>query len=351
MTIGLKGIEFFLPGEVMDVENHYSYLDSQIEKMPLDERKIIRASIPDTVHRLKDASALEIMALNAAQKALDSSGVSANEIDCLLVTQMGGKQFMPLIASYLQLNLGLGTDIIARNVNDHGISIINIIKLARIYIKSGTCKNILIVAASALIGGKYGFGADLTDPMCMNLGDGAAAAIISEDETNCRILGEYMETYPLNQRKTGTLNGDYGEIRAPLNRDLCFAAEMDDAYGAYLERSDFQFDEIASVSGFFSNTLVRSSEKLGIDLADIKHLVTSHNGLYLDIWKRDIFELNLEIGIMKNNYKAVGNTGCADVLITLSELSKQNCFKKGDIIALWTISKTVQIGIAFLEWL
>ena len=47
------------------------------------------------------------MALAAGRKALDAAGLTPADIDGLLIAQTGGKQFMPLLGSYVHLNLGL----------------------------------------------------------------------------------------------------------------------------------------------------------------------------------------------------------------------------------------------------
>jgi 3-oxoacyl-[acyl-carrier-protein] synthase III len=85
----------YVPAETLDVKDHYAYLEPAIAKLPRPAQERLRMAAPDQVRRLKDVSAAEIMALGAAQKALDSSGLAASDIDALLITQTGGKQFMP----------------------------------------------------------------------------------------------------------------------------------------------------------------------------------------------------------------------------------------------------------------
>lgn len=351
MQIGLKSISYYLPGEKIDVHAHYNYFEPILEVMNKDERIKLLETIPDFVHRFKDISALEHMALSAAEKTLDSSGLAPSEIDGLIVAQTGGKQFMPLIASYLQLNLGLNKNTIARNVNDNNISILSVMKLARIYIQSGKCTNVLIVASSAQIGGKYGFGADLTDPMCMYLGDGAAAAIVSKENIECEILSEYMETYPVASRKTGTLNGDYGTVRPPVNKELCFAAEMDDKYGAYLENGNIAFNEMVGKKGFLPMILKRGAKNASLDIGKIDHIISSHTGPFLDSWNKDLCDYGIKSEVIINKQKTIGDTGVADVLIDLAYFAKTEKFKPDDIIALIAVSKSVQVAIVFLQWL
>ncbi len=351
MKIGLEAIVSFLPGERLNVKDYYSYLKPEIDQLPESQRLGLLRSVPDTVHRLKDPSALEFLALTAAQKALDEANLSPMDIDGLLVTQTGGKQFMPLLASYLQLNLGLGRNIMARNIDDNNVSILSIMNLARIYIKSGICKKILIVAATAQIGGKYGFGADLTDPLCLYLGDGAGAAIVSTKNLKCELLGFNFETYAVTPRTTGTLNGDYGPVRQPKNRDLCFAAEMDDKYGAYLVLDDPKLREIAGAKTFLSDTLGRAAAKAGLDDYQIDHVITAHIGELLDVWRQNLTALGVNPKAFKNQQKTIGSTACADALIDLADFAKAGLFRKDHIIALWVPCTGVQVATVLLKWL
>lgn len=350
MKIGIESIVSYLPGETLKVKEYYAYLAPELAKLPEGERRLLLDTAPETVHRLKDPSALEHMALSAAQKALDDAGLQASDIDGLLVTQTGGKQFMPLLASYLQLNLGLCREIIARNIDDNNVSVPSMLNLARVYIGSGLCRRVLIVAASAQIGGKYGFGADLTEPWSMHLGDGAGAAIVSAENLKCELLGFHFETYAVTPRTTGTLNGDYGPVRPPNNRDLCFDAEMNDTYGAYLKSYDPALRQVAGSTSFLTDTLGRAAAKAGLRLQDIDHIVTAHIGDLLDTWKRDAAEAGITADAVKNSYMTVGNTACADLLIDAASLLKAGDFHSGDILALWVPCTGVQVAAVLLKW-
>jgi 3-oxoacyl-[acyl-carrier-protein] synthase III len=351
MKIGLEAVAGYLPGETLNVKEYYRYLEPELLKLPETERRILLDSAPETVHRLKDPSALEHMALSAAQKAIGEAGVSPGAIDGLLVTQTGGKQFMPLLAAYLQLNLGLRKSIVARNITDNNISVLSMMNLARLYICSGLCSRVLIVAASAQIGGKYGFGADLTEPWSMHLGDGAGAVIVSTENLICEFVGFHFETYAVTPRTTGTLNGDYGPVRMPRNRDLCFDAEMNETYGAYLLSFDPALREIAGGSTFLTDTLGRASAKAGIQAKDISHLITAHIGDLLDVWTRDLLAAGLNPDIMKHQQKSVGNTACADPLLDIAHFAKSGTFNGGELIALWIPCAGVQVAVIHLKWL
>ena len=348
--IGISNVMEYLPGEVLDVKKYYSYLDPEIEKLPENERSAVTELAPVTVHRLKDPSALELMGLMAGQRVLDASGIDPSEIDGLMAVQSGGKQFMPLIASYLQLNLGLEKGIIARNVNDGDISFLSAVNLARQYVKSGLCKKILVVGSSALIGGKYGFGADLTEPWCMHLGDGAAACIVSENNAaDYEILAFHMETEANSARLTGTLNGDYGPIREPNNRDLCFAAEMDDKTGAFVVSHDEKFINTAGRKGFITEVLTEAAKKAGLTLADLDHIIPVHDAELIANWGCELAEAGVKDGAFCHLQSTVGHAGGEDTIIDLARFAKEGRFRKGDVIALAVACPGVQTAVLIIR--
>jgi 3-oxoacyl-[acyl-carrier-protein] synthase III len=350
VKIGIEAMAAYLPGETVNVKEYYKYLEPEIQKLSEENRRSLLDTAPKTVRRLKDPSALEHMALSAAEKAVSNAGLAPSDIDGLLVTQTGGKQFMPLLASYLQLNLGLRKEIVARNIGDGNISVQNMLNLARVYIESGTCRRVLIIAASAQIGGKYGFGADLTEPWCMHLGDGAGAAIVSSENIQCELLSSHFETYAVTPRKTGLLNGDYGSVRQPNNRSLCFDAEMDDAYGAYLVCYDSKLREIAGRKAFFTDVLERAAGKADIRANDVKHIITAHIGDLMESWKRDMSASGMNPESLINRQNEIGNTACADVLIDLAHFSDAEIFKADDLIALWVSCTGVRVAVTFFRW-
>lgn len=350
MAIGIRSLVHYLPGETLDVKKYYAYLQPEIKKLPETEQAALTELAPDTVHRLKDPSALEILGLIAGQRSIDRSGLDPSEIDGLIVAQSGGKQFMPLTASYLQLNLGLGTLIIARNVCDGDVSLLSGLNLARIYVKSGLCKNVLVIGAAALIGGKYGFGVDLTEPWCMHFGDGAAACIVTEGgSVDFELRGFHFETESVSCRLTGTLNGDFGTIRAPRNRDLCFSAEMDDKFGAYMPTRDEKLLPVAAAPGFITKLLSSAVQKAGLSGPFPDHIIPAHFAELNAVWEEELSGAGVKPGAVKHFQKAIGHAGNADTLIDMSILRDAGAIAPGETTALISPCSGVQSAVLILE--
>jgi 3-oxoacyl-[acyl-carrier-protein] synthase III len=291
------------------------------------------------------------MALGAAHKALDSSGLTPSDIDCLLITQTGGKQFMPLLGPYVHLNLGLKLDTIVRNIVDDNASILDASNVAWNFVRSGLCKRVLLIAVAAQISGQVGFGVDLTDPRAQNFGDGAAAAIVSFQNLKCEFLSYHFETYAVRPRTGGTLIANFGAVRPPMNPELAVKAGIENKSGAYLVLEDSLFNEIAGRKGFITDSLERALKKADLKLPDLNTVIAPHIGDLEATWIEDLVNAGLSAGMYRNLRKKYGNMAVADVLVDLAEFAGYGRLAKDSIIALWVPCVGVQVAALVLRWL
>ncbi len=351
MKVGFETVVKYVPAEVLHVKDHYAYLEPAIAKLPKAAQEKLRLTAPDEVRRIKDTSAAEIMALGAGRKALDSSGLTPSDIDCLLVAQTGGKQFMPLLGSYVHLNMGLKSDTIVRNIVDDNASVPDASYVAWNFVRSGLCKRVLLIAVAAQIGGQVGFGVDLTDPLARNFGDGAAAAIISSQDLNCEFLSYHFETYAVRPRTGGTLIANIGAVRPLMNPDLAAKAGVENKNGAYLVLEDPSFNEIAGRSGFITDSLERALNKADLSLPDLDTVIAPHIGDLESTWIADLVKAGLRADTYKNLRLKYGNTAVADALIDVAEFGETGRLGKDSILALWVPCVGVQLAALVLRWL
>lgn len=350
MKIGFETVVNYLPDEVLDVKSDFAYLNPSIAKLPEAVLKKVNAAAPEQVRRLKDVSAAEMMSVAVAKKALDKSGLKALDIDCLLITQTGGKQFMPLLASYVHRNVGFRSDIMAMNIVDDAASILDAANVAWNFVQCGLCSRVLIIAVAAQISGEVRFGVDLTDPMARNYGDGAAAGIVSAQNLKCEFLSYHFETYAVSPRPGGTMIALLGPVRPLVNPELAMAAGIEDKSGAYEVLYDPLFDEVVSRKGFVSESLQRAAKKAGKTVQDIELLITSHIGDMESAWIEDIVTAGMRRDTFRNLRYKYGNTGCADTLIDLAEFLEEGRLTHDSVLALWMPSAGVQLATLILRW-
>ena len=351
MKIGFESIVHYMPAEILDVKERYAYLEPAIRELPAATQERLRAAAPRQVRRLKDPSAAEMMALGAAQKALVAASLTPADIDALFVAQTGGKQFMPLLGSYLHLNLGLAKEAIVRNVVDDNTSALDACFVGWNFVRSSLCRRVLVVAVAAQIGGETGFGVDLTDPLAMNYGDGAAAAIVSSQNLRCELLSYHFETYAVKSRPGGTLNGNFRPVRRQANPDLAVEAGVENKPGAYLVLDDPLFDQVAGRQGFMAESLERAARKAGLEPRDLQLVIASHVGHLEPGWMDDLRAAGLPVDVYQNFRDNYGNTAVADQLIDLAEFEQRGLPAKDSVVALWAVCPGVQLASLVLRWL
>ncbi len=120
------------------------------------------------------------LALGAAQDALADAGITAEELDLILVSTCTPDTNTPNTASILQDKLG-ARQVGAFDINNACTGFVSATDIADSYIKSGKAKTVLVVSAETL-----SRIVDYTDrSTCILFGDGAAAAVYqaTEDET------------------------------------------------------------------------------------------------------------------------------------------------------------------------
>lgn len=120
------------------------------------------------------------LALGAAQDALADAGITAEELDLILVSTCSPDTNTPNTASILQDKLG-ARQVGAFDINNACTGFVSATDIADSYIKSGKAKTVLVVSAETL-----SRIVDYTDrSTCILFGDGAAAAVYqaTEDES------------------------------------------------------------------------------------------------------------------------------------------------------------------------
>jgi 3-oxoacyl-[acyl-carrier-protein] synthase-3 len=117
------------------------------------------------------------LALVASQRALEAAGLTAGDIDMILVATVSPDQPMPNTACILQHKLG-AKDCMSVDISAACTGFVYGFSIADQFIKSGTYKNILVVGAEVL--SRYVSYKDRDT--CILFGDAAGAAIISRAE-------------------------------------------------------------------------------------------------------------------------------------------------------------------------
>ena len=205
MFVKIKGTGSCLPEKVLDNAAISQLVDTN------DEWIQSRTGIKSR-HIVGKETAVSMAAV-AAEKALEDAGITAEEIDLLIVSSVSSEQLLPCTACSVQKELG-AVNAAAFDLNAACSGFIVAYQMAAGQIKAGLSKKALLIGVECL--------SNIVNwkdrGTCILFGDGAGAAVISaEEEGNIEIpsvlhsdgsRGEVLTCKnPTGERKDGSLEG------------------------------------------------------------------------------------------------------------------------------------------------
>lgn len=205
MFVKIKGTGSCLPEKVLDNAAISQLVDTN------DEWIQSRTGIKSR-HIVGKETAVSMAAV-AAEKALEDAGITAEEIDLLIVSSVSSEQLLPCTACSVQKKLG-AVNAAAFDLNAACSGFIVAYQMAAGQIKAGLSKKALLIGVECL--------SNIVNwkdrGTCILFGDGAGAAVISvEEEGNIEIpsvlhsdgsRGEVLTCKsPTGERKDGSLEG------------------------------------------------------------------------------------------------------------------------------------------------
>lgn len=125
-------------------------------------------------HMAADHEACSDLSLIASQKALKEAGLSAQDLDMIMVCTVSGDQVMPSTACVLQAKLGC-KQIVAFDLSAACSGFVYGLSVADQFIRTGMYKNILVVGAEVL----HRFVNYKDRETCILFGDAAGAWVVS----------------------------------------------------------------------------------------------------------------------------------------------------------------------------
>lgn len=283
-------------------------------------------------HLVAEGQATSDMSEQAALRALEAAGLSAEELDLILVGTVTPDKVLPSTAALLQERLGAQraaiSDIVAACAGFiYGMA------TARAFVVSGMCQNVLVVGAETL--------SSITNYQdrntCVLFGDGAGAAIVSATKGQAKIL-------------SACLRGDgrqWQELQIPAGGSLNRLAPSDLQNG-----SRFIHMNGSEVFKYAVRGMTESTEKAlsdaGLKASDI-NLFIPHQA-NVRIMEAVAKRLDLSTEQVFSNIEEYGNTSSASVPIGLDEARRQGRIRPGDIVVLSAFGAGFCWGSAVLQF-
>jgi 3-oxoacyl-[acyl-carrier-protein] synthase-3 len=271
------------------------------------------------------------LATAAVQRALDSAGVAADQVDMLICATLTPDTPIPAAAVWTQRKLGISCPAFDMNAACAGFSFG--LAAGSAFIESGAADTVVVVGAEIL-----SRVLDLTDrTTCVLFGDGAGAAVLRPSDTP-GVIGSKLGTDggaaelliipaggSAKPASPETLEAREHKIRMASGREVFKRAvtEMANACRELLEKSGHTADDVDLLIPHQANAriMVAVAERLGIDPS------------------RSVVDV-----------EQVGNTSAASIPIALDRALRGGRIEPGDLVLLTSFGAGLAWGANLIRW-
>ncbi len=265
-----------------------------------------------------------------AEQLLKKSGISALDIDMIIVCTMSPDYATPSVACMVQGNIG-ADNAFAYDLSAACSGFIFGLSTADKFIKSGLYKNIMVIGAEVM--SKLMDWSDRSS--CVLFGDGGGGAVLKASDKPCGIIGEDLGS----KGKDGhCLTANQHQVKntmvSPENKD-----------------KKYLYMDGKLVFNFATRTVPLSIskvlEKTNTALDDVKYIVPHQaNSRIIDIIAR---KLKCPIDKFYVNISEYGNTSAGSIPIALSEMSQKGLLQNGDKIIITGFGGGLTWGSLLIE--
>lgn len=276
------------------------------------------------------------MAVEAAEKALQEAGMTAEELELIVAATATPDRFLPNLACEVQSALG-AKNAIAFDLSAACSGFLFSMNTADMYLKNGFCKNALIIGAETL--SKIMDWSDRST--CVLFGDGAGAAVLRAEET------EDASAQP--EGILGTVLGSDGARGMVLrcdNRPVNNPYVKNDAALSYVSMNGQEVYKFAvkTVPKVIDEAVGKAG--LTVDEIDLFILHQANYRIIEAVAKR----LHQPMEKFPTNLQEYGNISAASVPILLDNVNNHGMIKKGSKIVLAGFGAGLTWGASVLRW-
>lgn len=325
IPVGILGTGMYVPERVLtnaDLEKSVETSDEWIvSRTGIRERRIASAE-----------QASSDLAYEASLEALQNAGITAEELDLIVVATITPDMAFPSTACILQDKLG-AKKAAAFDLSAACSGFIYGLANASALIASGMYRNALVVGAECL--SKI---TDYTDRnTCILFGDGAGAVVLGEVAE-----GRGFRSFELGADGSGgeLLTACAGGSRNPISQKV-----LDDKMQYIYMAGKEVFKFAVKIMGSAAEEALR---KAGITKADIDLLIPHQANIRIIQSALERLELSEEKCMV--NLTKYGNVSAASIPIALAEAVRENRIREGDTLVLVGFGGGLTWGASVLVW-
>ena len=313
----ISGTGSVLPRKVVTNDMLSQFLDTSDEWIRTRTGVLSRHVISD--------EKLEDMAIEAAEKALEDAGMTAEDMDFIICSNVVNEYVTPALSCIIQGGIGASCPCI--DINCACAGFMYALEMAESFYRAGRVRNVLIVCAE-----EPTRMADWSDRRtCVLFGDGAGAVVLTPGDNIKSIkLSAASATDKLWQKRT-------------LQPTPYITKEEEDFPLQMKGQDVFKF-AVKAAAGDISRVL----EDTGTDASKVDHYLLHQANI------RIINAIQHFLGQPQEkfptNIEDHGNSSSACCPILLDECNRNGIFKRGDIIAMSAFGAGFVSGAVLLEW-
>jgi 3-oxoacyl-[acyl-carrier-protein] synthase-3 len=296
-----------------------------------DEWIITRTGIKQRRLAAKDEFTSD-MAAHAARRAMKMAGVTADQIDLIIVATITPDMPFPATACLVQQKIG-ARRAAAFDVEAACSGFIYALEIGQQFIMSHTYDMVLVVGAE-----KLSSITDWTDRnTCVLFGDGAGAAILQSRPGSHGLLTAVMGA---DGSKSNLIHMPAGGSRCPTSADSV-AARLH-----YL-RMDGR-ETFKNAVQAMHNAAKEALRRCELDITKIKCVIPHQaNRRIIDVVGERLGATPEQLFVNLDKY---GNTSAASVAIALDEAVSSGKIQRGDLILMMVFGSGLTWGAAVIEW-
>lgn len=317
MSIQILGTGAYVPEHIVT--------NDDLSKMVETSDEWITQRVGVKERRISVDESASDMAVKAAQKALETAGVSPESLDLIIAATVSSDTICPSVAATVQQRIGASCP--AFDVNSACSGFLYALDTADAFISRGGYKKVLVIGAeriSRII--------DWTDrSTCVIFGDGAGAMVIEPGT-------QYLAS------KLFTQGGDHAlSIPAGKGNSPFYKKETEFCRVIMNGQETFKF-----AVRRLADDIKELCAKIGITTGQLNWVVPHQaNTRIIDLCAR---RLGLPMERFYMNIHKYGNTSSASVPISFDELVRSGKLKKGDLIAMCAFGGGLSSGACILKW-
>lgn len=284
-------------------------------------------------HIVDDGVATSDLAAEAAKRALEQRGITANDLEAILVATVTPDMFFPSTACLVQHKLG------AKNVWGFDLSaacsaFVYALQAGAQFVSTGAHKKVMVIGAdvmSSII--------DYTDrATCVIFGDGAGAVILEPAEDDSVGLIDFMHEIDgsggcaLYMPGGGSLHPSTHET---VDKKMHYVHQDGQAVFKYAVRKQTELCE-------------KLLQRNGLKASDIKAFIPHQANKRIISASAERLGLAPESVIV--NIDRYGNTTAATIPLAMDTARHEGKLKKGDLVMLASVGAGFTTGAALLRW-